>query len=224
MKSKPHSLLLVTAIAGFVAIAAFSCLPAAAQAVKSKGPGIQVYVAHLHTMNEKTTGLQTAGEAKFTVDGNKLTISVEMHNAPPGIAHWQHLHGFKDGKEASCPTPASDANHDGVIDINETEPASGTTMVPLDEDPAGMQIAKGTYPKASADGGYQYREVISLKALDQAFSKAFDGQHLDLSHRVVMVHGVPSSKNLPASVASLGTIPAPVTLPIACGKIERVAH
>jgi hypothetical protein len=33
---------------------------------------------------------------------------------------------------------------------------------------------------------------------------------------------VPESTILPASVASLDDIPAQVTLPIACGKIEKV--
>jgi hypothetical protein len=36
----------------------------------------------------------------------------------------------------------------------------------------------------------------------------------------VYIHGVPSATQLPSSVASLGPIPAQVTLPIACGKIE----
>jgi hypothetical protein len=38
---------------------------------------------------------------------------------------------------------------------------------------------------------------------------------------VVFIHRVPSATKLAASVASLGPIPAQVTLPIACGKIER---
>jgi hypothetical protein len=57
--------------------------------------------------------------------------------------------------------------------------------------------------------------------LQEAFGKAFEGQKLDLDKRVVFLHGVPSDTKLPASVASLGPIPAQVTLPIACGKIAR---
>ena len=82
-------------------------------------------------------------------------------------------------------------------------------------------VANGTYPKASADGTYQYQATISLKALQAAFAKAFGDQQLDLDRRVVFIHGVPSTTKLPASVASLGPIPAQLTLPIACGKIER---
>ena len=38
---------------------------------------------------------------------------------------------------------------------------------------------------------------------------------------VVFIHGIPAASKLPASVASLGPIPAHVTLPIACGRITR---
>ncbi len=96
-------------------------------------------------------------------------------------------------------------------------------MVPFDDDPAGMQIVRGVYPEASADGALQYRKTVSLKALEAAFAKTFGDQEFDLDRRVVFIHGVPAATQLPASVASLGTIPAQVTLPIACGKIERVA-
>lgn len=47
---------------------------------------------------------------------------------------------------------------------------------------------------------------------------------LDLDHRVVFIHGVLPITQLPASVASLGPIPAHTTLPIACGRIERAAQ
>jgi hypothetical protein len=62
--------------------------------------------------------------------------------------------------------------------------------------------------------------AVSLRALKAAFAKAFGNQELDLDRRVAFIHGVPSAANFPASAASLGTIPAQVTLPIACGKIE----
>ena len=85
-----------------------------------------------------------------------------------------------------------------------------------------MDIAGGTYPKAGADGTFQYQKTVSLKDLDAAFAKAFGDKELDLDRRVVFIHGILASTKLPASVASLGTIPAQVTLPIACGEIKRV--
>ncbi|HEX7386651.1 MAG TPA: hypothetical protein VF285_05145 [Castellaniella sp.] len=191
------------------------------------GPGAQAattetYVAHLIPMNTQVTHSDTTGEAQFRVNGDKLTIDIRVKNAPGGIVHWQHFHGMADGSAANCPTLGADTNGDHIVDLIETGPAAGTTMVPFDRHPAAMDVAHGHYPKASADGSYHYHEVVSLKALSASFAKAFKGQPLDLDKRVVLIHGVPADTPLPATVQSLGPIPAAVTLPIACGKIERV--
>jgi hypothetical protein len=175
-------------------------------------------------MNTKVTGVETTGEARFSIAGDTLTISVNAQKLPPDMMHLQHFHGFKDNRDAACPTEAADANHDGIIDLIETEPTSGTTMVPFHDDPVSMEIVRDTYPKAAADGTFQYQKTVSLKDLEAAFAKAFGDKELDLDRRVVFIHGILPATKLPASAASLGTIPAQVTLPIACGKIERVEH
>ena len=208
------------------AIATLAYTPAALAGAPATKDDSQptVYVAKLHPVNTKITGLETAGEARFSINGDTLTITVSAQKLPPDIVHWQHFHGFKDNNDAACPTDAADVNQDGIIDLIETEPAAGTTMVPFDEDPVAMDIGGGAYPKAGADGTFQYQKTVSLKALDAAFAKAFGGKELDLDRRVVFIHGVLESTALPASVASLGPIPARVTLPIACGEIKRVQH
>ena len=211
-----------SAVFTIATIACGSAIYAGAQAAVAEKPMHAEYVAHLQPVNAKTSGTQTAGEARFSIRGDKLTVTIKVKGAQPDLVHWQHFHGFKDNKAASCPGASADVNGDGVIDIVETEPASGTTMVPFDANPAGMDVAHGDYPKASATGTYKYHATVSLKALDAAFHKAFGDSSLDLDRRVVMIHGVSAQTKLPASVASLGTIPASVTLPIACGRIERV--
>ena len=130
------------------AIACMFAVPVAAQESSTEHHSNSVYVAQLHPMNVKATGHRTTGEARFTVKGDSLTISVKVKGAAPGITHWQHFHGFKDNRDAACATQAADANRDGIIDLIETEPASGTTMVPFIDDPVSMNVAEGTYPKA----------------------------------------------------------------------------
>lgn len=207
-----------TAIAGaLLAAAAVSGLPAAADA---QAP--MVYVADLAPLNTTVTGKAAAGKVTFTVKGDSLTIATDATGLAKGITHWQHFHGFKDGQDAACPAKSADANGDGIIDLIDTGPAAGTTMVPFIDDPVSMDVAHGTYPTASAGGALHYRKTVSLSALQEAFAKAFEGQKLDLDKRVVFLHGVPSDTRLAASVASLGPIPAQVTLPIACGRITRV--
>lgn len=208
------TLIAASALASLVSVPALAQQPAAAKTV--------TYVAYLHALNSKVTGSDPSGVAHFTVRGGRLIIRINMRGVPPDMQHWQHFHGFVDGKAASCPTPAADSNHDGIIDLIETEPVSGTTMVPFNAKPAAMDVPADTYPKASTRGTYRYKATVSLKALDAAFGKAFKGAALDLDKRVVYIHGVPADTKLPASVQSLGTIPAQVTLPIACGQIKLV--
>ncbi|MEO8839032.1 MAG: hypothetical protein ABI351_09995 [Herbaspirillum sp.] len=202
-------------------VCAFSA-PIFATAASAKDLATETYVAKLQPMNAVSTHHETTGTAKFEVHGDKLTITVNVKDAAPNTIHWQHFHGFKTDAAAECANQAADTNSDGFVDLIETGPASGTTMVPFDDKPAAMDVAHGAYPKADIHGNYKYRKVVSLKALTAAFSKAFDGQKLDLDKRVLIIHGVPADTKLPATVQSLGPIPAQVTLPIACGKIERV--
>jgi Cu/Zn superoxide dismutase len=192
------------------------------QHVEAQSAKADTYLARLTPLNISVTKGETTGEAKFTINGDNLTITVDVKNAPDGIAHLQHFHGFKTGdKKATCPTAEADANHDGIIDLIETEPVAGTTMVPFHDDPVSMKIPSETYPKASADGSYHYEKTVSLKALKEAFAKAFGGQDLALDRRVVFIHGIAPDTKLSPTVASLGSIPAQVTLPIACGMIEK---
>lgn len=217
MKPRLQAVFALAALAGTFALATVS---AGADADHARVRAM--YIAHLAPMNASAVGSRTTGEAQFEIRGNDLIIDIKVENAPPNIAHWQHFHGFKDGRAATCPGPSADRNGDGIVDLIETEPASGTTMVPFDDAPAKMDIAHGIYPKASADGSYTYHEVVPLRALRAAFAKSFGTPKIDLDKRVVYIHGVPEDTKLPATVASLGPIPAGVTLPIACGRIERI--
>ena len=212
-----------TILAAVVLAAALGTATKALAADSTDRPNT-VYVAHLHPLNSGITGLRTTGEATFAIVGDTLTISITALGVPPSLVHWQHFHGFVNDRAATYPTKATDANHDDIIDLTETEPMSGTTMVPFIEDPVTMDVAHGVYPKASASGAYNYQQTVSLKALEAAFAKAFEDPNLVLDRRVVFIHGILPSSTLPASVASLGPIPAHVTLPIACGTIEKVTR
>lgn len=183
--------------------------------------GDRMYVARLIPLNATVTGSAATGEVSFAITGDRLTVATDASGVPPETTHWQHIHGFPDGRDAVCPTDAGDANGDGIVDLIETETLAGTTMVPFNDDPVALDIPRNTYPKASASGMVQYRSTVSLAALEAAFRESFDGQELELERRVVFLHGVAAGTGLPATVASLGPIPAHVTLPIACGEIRR---
>jgi len=134
--------------------------------------------------------------------------------------HLVHIHGFAeaDPREAVCPTMAADTNADGFVDLVETRPIAGVTMVPFNDDPAGLKLQAETYPKPSEAGKVAYRKNVSLKALESAMEEQF-GTSPALDRRVVFIHGVPEDTDLPASVESLEGVPAHVTIPVACAEL-----
>ena len=136
------------------------------------------------------------------MDG-KLNVTIDLTGPSPNLMHLQHYHGFIDGKDATCPTAASDANGDGYIDLVETEPTSGTTMLPFHAHPATLEIANDTYPVADKSGAAHYTHTDDVAALDKALKEKLKATGLELSKRVIVVHGVPSDARLPDSVKSL---------------------
>jgi hypothetical protein len=179
------------------------------------------YVAKLQPLNADVAGQEATGQATFELVDGELTITVEAEGLAPGIAHMQHIHGFPDGSNATCPTMAADANGDGIVDLIETEVSAGTTMVPLHAAPVSLEIPSKAYPVTSAAGRISYEATVPLDDLEQALREKFGAKDLALEQRVVFVHGVDPATKLPDSVASLETVPAHITLPVACGEVAR---
>lgn len=217
----------ISLVIGIAAISMISCNQSEnkndEQAQKGSQDSVMAtYVANLEPLNTNITKMNTTAQAKFIMTKDSLLVTIDVAGAPPGIQHWQHFHGFANNNAATCATAANDANNDGIIDVVETEPVSGTTMVPFNDKAEEMNVGSDTYPKADSDSTYHYEARISLEKLRESFKKAFGDSTLDLDRRVLYIHGVPENSNLPKSVASIGDIPAYVTLPIACGKIEKL--
>lgn len=183
----------------------------------------QKYIADIVPLNANFIGTKAHGQAKFTIDGDNLHIEIEMFDTPVKTQHWEHFHGFPDGKDAQIATMAQDANHDGLVDLPETEAVSGTTMVPFDNAPHEMNIPNDNYPISDDKGHFAYEKDVPLNDLKKKFKEVFGTDDLELDKRVIYVHGVPESLKLPNTVAGVvGPYDAHVTLPIATGKIKKV--
>ncbi|WP_137596742.1 hypothetical protein [Paucilactobacillus kaifaensis] len=181
------------------------------------------YKADIVPLNDNKIGTSAHGTATFEEDSDQLTITIEMFDTPANTEHWEHFHGFPDDKPADIATAAEDVNHDGFVDLMETEPVSGTTMVPFDDAPENMDIPHDRYPVSDGNGHFFYTKVVPLKTLQANFESAFGSKELQLDKRVIYIHGVPQSLKLPDTVAGMvADFDAHVTLPIAVGKIERV--
>lgn len=116
----------------------------------------------------------------------------------------------------------NDLNGDGFVDLPETEPVSGTTMVPFNADPETINIPTDSYPHADEYGHYLYEADVPLNELKKHFKEIFNTTDLALDKRVVYIHGVPNSLSLPDTVqGSVLNYGPHVTLPIAVGKIKK---
>lgn len=183
----------------------------------------EVYQADLVALNSAKAGATATGTATIEVVGSRLKVHIKMAGTPPNMQHWEHFHGYPDGKSAACATSAQDANHDGYVDLVETGAVSGTTMVPFDGAPEKMNIPNDSYPNADSSGSFDYTKTVPLQQLRDKFASVYSGGKLDLDKRVIYVHGVVSTNDLPSTVdGHVGPYDPHVTLPIACGKIRRV--
>ncbi|MDM7516515.1 hypothetical protein QUF07_07285 [Lentilactobacillus sp. TOM.63] len=181
------------------------------------------YQAKITALNGDKIGINPTGEATFTVDKDTLTVEITMDHTSPNTQHWMHFHGFPDGKDAQPATIAQDTNHDGYVDLPETEPVSGTTMVPFNDQPEKMAIPTDTYPVSDANGHFHYKKEVPLKEISDKFNEVFHDHNLQLEKRVIYVHGVPDSMVLPDTIqGAVGQYDQHTTLPIATGKIEEV--
>ncbi|QTQ40395.1 hypothetical protein [Lactobacillus taiwanensis] len=183
------------------------------------------YIAKIGPLNAEKIACSPHGTATFTEDEEQdtLHIMIEMFDTPANIEHWQHFHGFPDGKDAHVATMDNDLNGDGFIDLPETEPVSGTTMVPFNKNPEKINIPTDSYPHADESGHYLYEADVPLNELKKHFKEIFNTTDLALDKRVVYIHGVPESLSLPNTVqGSVAKYGPHVTLPIAVGKIEKV--
>jgi hypothetical protein len=177
------------------------------------------YTAKLTPLNADKLGTSASGTATFEISDGKLKTTIDLEGLPPNMAHLQHFHGFAD-KSAACATAKQDANGDGYIDLLETEPVSGVTMLPFHAHPASLEIPSTTYPVADGTGHSHYEHVDDVAGLEKALKDKFQTSGLKLADRVVIVHTVPDATQLPDGVKSLPGVPAQLTIPLACGKIE----
>ncbi|NVY96659.1 hypothetical protein HU830_05725 [Lactobacillus sp. DCY120] len=181
------------------------------------------YQAEIVPLNAEVIQTAAHGHAEFIETATELQIKIEMFDTPANIQHWEHFHGFPNGQAAKIATSAQDVNHDGVIDLPETEAVSGTTMVPFDNAPHEMCVPNDNYPVADAQGHFAYEIKVPLEALKAKFQEVFGTPDLELDKRVIYIHGVPQDLQLPATVAGVvGPYDQHVTLPIATGQIEAV--
>lgn len=186
-----------------------------------------IYRAVLNPINETLSG-KTNGTVEVKIKGDEVQVYSRVTGSPAGVKHLQNIMN-----STSCPTAAVDANSDSLIDIHEAMKVTGQILIPLDSDLSSQLDGMSYGPISNGSGNYVYKRSTTLSSLlsdlnaldpdpSDAVVKIPAGQDLHLAGRVVLIHGVRPSSDLPDSVVTLGEHSAEASLPIACGVLVRV--
>ena len=183
------------------------------------------YVAFLRPVNTRVNGFINSGKAELSVDTN-FSIKLIMDDAP-GVVHIQSLHLGK-----SCPQLSGDTNKDGYIDIIEADAFTGQVIIPLDENLEAQNHGSRNFPTGKS---YTFNRHANLKKMIKDLQlpdanpqdrviKLSTNSELDLEGRVIVIHGTYESPKLPATVQTRDGLTPQQSIPIACGRIKKVAE
>ncbi len=206
------------AIAGAIAIGLTAAIAPASAQEDTNAVTEERFVGTFDEVNPEL-GAPPVGMVSIRRKGDQLEFNLRGTGFDRDM-HLVHIHGFAeaDPRESVCPTMAADTNGDGFIDLIETRPVAGVTMVPFTDDPASLKIQAETYPKPNEAGKVRYHKTVDLQALENAMEEQF-ATPPSLGRRVVFIHGAPEDTDLPDTVQSLEGVPAEVTIPIACAEL-----
>lgn len=179
-----------------VAAAFALVLSLGAGAATAQSSGGTTYTATLAPLN----GENASGQLTLTLNGDQATITEHVTGLadtlptdtatltslgiPAAFAgkpypHVQHIH--ISGQD-TCPTPAADTNHDGVISTVEGQPAYGMIGTTLSTSGDTSPSAATDVTIAPSGGGFSYSRTITL---DQATLAAIQNKTA-----VIVVHGL----------------------------------
>lgn len=209
----------IAALAAAPMVVAMAMSPSAS--AKGAGTGAaKVYSANLtslnagrHLIGDRVLDLPSAGgNATITLKGDVVTVHIEATGVTAADIHPQHIHAGP-----RCPDASADVNGDSFVDVLEGLPDYGPILVNLDSDLSSN--AAGMFPIAGGSGvnnasSYTYSAVGSRTHIQDEIQTA-----LKLGTRHVVIHGIDLSSALPDSVATIGTLPNELTLPVACGEL-----
>jgi hypothetical protein len=170
----------------------------------------------------KDGGSQVDGNARITVDGDRVTVRIQANGLTPGLVHVQHIHGIGQNQ---CPSAEArnDRVDDGLIDTVEGLPDYGAIQVSLttqgDTSP-GSGLAVDRFPVADEHGKLKYERTFTI-GVD--FPRAV-ADHLERHHFVI--HGIDVNRNgaydFEAGVSGLdSSVPLEAELPATCGLIKH---
>lgn len=171
------------------------------------------YQAQLGALN----GSGASGTVMIEVNGDQATVTEKVSGLADqfnGAAypHVQHIHI---GAKGECPTPAADADGDGVISTTEGGPSYGAIGTTLSTSGDTSPAAGTTLEVAPSGGSFSYDRTFALDA------KTLES--LEAGTAVVVVHGLDPA-TLPAAAQAkpsdlVPSLPLAATSPALCGTL-----
>ncbi len=99
----------------------------AATSVAYAHQGVRRFKVNLQPLNDSGV----SGQAWLILRDGQLTVSIEATGLEANKLHPQHIHGFDQPANSTCPTLAADADGDGLISVGEGLPDYGPVLLPL---------------------------------------------------------------------------------------------
>lgn len=185
------------------------------------------YLAVFEPLNPSVTNKLT-GAFTFSRDKleDELVGDVRLTNAGARVIHAQNVR-----TGTRCPSLDDDHNQDGILDAAEGEAVYGPPLFPLDGDLSSQSGHDGVFPVGDIYGNYIYSKVTTFTSFikdlrniesNDGYRKLAREEPLNIEGRVVIVHGIDESIELPFSVMSVGRLSKHQSLPIVCGVIKKV--
>ena len=205
---------------------AFLTLPAAL-ALSLTGAS-SAFAAENYTIDLTDTMGNDSGSsatADVSIDGDRMTISIDGTGFTPKSPHAQHFHGsFDANKDFTCPTSDADADGDGQVNTEEGLPMYGDVIISLTtkgDTSAKSGLALERFPVADADGNLSYERTFDLPA----------GAGDALRNLHIVQHGLDANGNDKYDLEGLGEssfakslgvdgIPEEGTNPATCGTVS----
>ena len=185
-----RSTLLTSAAAAAVAGLLMAASPASAAPI--------YYVADLTPLNNSGV----TGTVNLTLDGNMLTVTEHATGLEASMPHPQHIHGQLGAAapNTALPTAASDADHDGFIELAEGRTTYGPILVDLSSPPGGAVADFPTAPGGVIDFTQTY-DLTSPTTFDAGFTA---NDLLPLTNREIVIHGLTVAAGIGAGTPGEG--------------------
>ncbi len=167
--------------------------------------GDKTYLATLRPLNNTVSGFIPSGQTEVRYIGQIIQVKTQLED-DASVVHIQNLHNG-----SACPTMSDDTNGDGYIDEVEMLESTQDILFPMDSNLS--SLTEGNFLRG---GPFIYSNSVKYSVLMNELQK----DSLNLEGRVVVVHGVYASANLPSTVATTNGRAINLSLPMACGVLH----